>query len=105
MGRETLQGQVVHCIFSVILQYICLEKEVSRLFEKVYKFYIETLTPIETGDRLLTGKDVMEILGIPQGPKVGDALEALEEARCEGKVATREEAEAYLKEWYANFCP
>ncbi len=82
-----------------------LEKEVSRLFEKVYKFYIETLTPIETGEKLLTGKDVMEILGIPQGPKVGDALEALEEARCEGKVATREEAEAYLKEWYTNFCP
>ena len=81
-----------------------LEKEVSTLFDKVYRFYIEILTPLEKETRLLSGRDVMDILGIPEGPMVGKALEALEEARVEGVISTREEAETYLREWFATSC-
>jgi poly(A) polymerase len=48
---------------------------------------------------LLTGQDVMTLLGISPGPKVGEALAFVKEAEAVGDVATREEAEALLKNY------
>jgi poly(A) polymerase len=45
---------------------------------------------------LLRGDDVMRLLGISPGPRVGRALRAVEEAHALGDVADRDEAEAYL---------
>jgi putative nucleotidyltransferase with HDIG domain len=47
--------------------------------------------------RLLSGYEVMEILGTGPGPLVGRALRALEEAQAAGEISSREEAIAYLK--------
>jgi tRNA nucleotidyltransferase/poly(A) polymerase len=44
------------------------------------------------GRNLVTGKDLMETLGIPQGPEVGRLLRLLEEARVEGGIRNRDEA-------------
>jgi tRNA nucleotidyltransferase/poly(A) polymerase len=46
--------------------------------------------------RLLTGEDIQRILGIPPGPAVGKELAAIREAQVEGRVGTREEAEAWI---------
>ncbi len=46
---------------------------------------------------LLNGEEVMKILGIRPGPEVKKALELLIDAQAEGRIATREEAEEYLK--------
>ncbi|HSR13776.1 MAG TPA: HD domain-containing protein, partial [Thermodesulfobacteriota bacterium] len=46
---------------------------------------------------LLTGEEVMEHLRLPQGEKVGKALERLREAEAEGRIRTREEALEFLK--------
>ena len=46
--------------------------------------------------RLLTGGEVQELLGIPAGPKVGEALAAVRQAQVDGTVRTREEALALL---------
>jgi putative nucleotidyltransferase with HDIG domain len=46
---------------------------------------------------LLTGKDVMALLGLEPGPRVGDMLEAVREAQAEGQVRTREEALELLR--------
>jgi tRNA nucleotidyltransferase/poly(A) polymerase len=46
--------------------------------------------------RLLGGGDVQQILGIPPGPEVGRALEAVRAAQVDGTVRTREEAIALL---------
>lgn len=46
--------------------------------------------------RLLTGQEVQELLGIPAGPKVGEALSAVRQAQVDGTVRTREEAVALL---------
>ncbi|MDY0004673.1 MAG: CCA tRNA nucleotidyltransferase [Polyangia bacterium] len=54
----------------------------------------ETLRP----PRLLPG-DALIALGVPRGPAVGRALEALEDAQLEGLVRSREEAEAWLRAW------
>jgi poly(A) polymerase len=50
---------------------------------------------------LLRGEDVIG-LGVPRGPKVGEALAALEEAQLEGVVSTRSAAEALVR---ARFFP
>ena len=46
---------------------------------------------------LITGRDVMSVLGIGPGPRVGDALEQVREAQAEGQVRTRQEALEYLR--------
>lgn len=48
---------------------------------------------------LLTGNDVMKLLNVSPGPKVGEALEVLREAEAVGDAASREEAEALLKNY------
>ena len=44
------------------------------------------------GNRLVTGRELIDALGIPPGPTVGRLLRRLEEARVEGKVSDRAEA-------------
>ena len=46
---------------------------------------------------LLDGKEVMEVLRIPQGKALGTFLERLREAEIAGKVQTKEEALKFLK--------
>jgi len=41
---------------------------------------------------LITGKDIMKILKIPSGPKVGEIKSKIEESYLDGKISTREEA-------------
>ena len=47
--------------------------------------------------RLITGVDVMSVLGFPPGPKVGEILEAVAVAQVEGQVVTRQEALSFIK--------
>jgi tRNA nucleotidyltransferase/poly(A) polymerase len=52
--------------------------------------------------RLLSGDDVIALLGITPGPTVGQALEALEEEIEAGSVTTVDEARAFLGEWWSE---
>jgi putative nucleotidyltransferase with HDIG domain len=55
-----------------------------------------SLTPDELRPApLATGRDVMA-LGVPQGPRVGELIRALEEEQLEGNLTTREQALAWL---------
>ena len=45
---------------------------------------------------ILGGNDLLA-MGAPQGPRVGELLNALLDARLDGLVSTREEEEAYVK--------
>lgn len=47
---------------------------------------------------LLSGLEVMQLLDVPPGPRVGAALEAVEEARADGIVRTAEEAVRWVRE-------
>jgi poly(A) polymerase len=51
--------------------------------------------------RLLTGDDLKE-LGVPAGPRFAELLTALEDAQLEGKIGTRAEAEALVKEAFSG---
>ena len=46
--------------------------------------------------RLVTGQDVMKLLSLPPGPKIGEILEAVALAQVEGKVRDRAGALAFL---------
>ena len=52
--------------------------------------------------RLLSGNDVVELLGIAPGPAVGQALEALEEEVEAGEVTTIDAARAFLTAWWSQ---
>ena len=49
-------------------------------------------TVSEKIQRLVTGQDLMQELGLEPGPRVGLLLERINEARAAGEVSTREEA-------------
>ncbi|MBM4442280.1 MAG: hypothetical protein FJ027_17825, partial [Candidatus Rokubacteria bacterium] len=46
----------------------------------------------------LRGDDVIA-LGVPPGPRVAAALEALRDARLDGEVSERSEEEAFVRAW------
>ncbi|GAA5502430.1 A-adding tRNA nucleotidyltransferase [Deinococcus xinjiangensis] len=48
---------------------------------------------------LLSGSEIMVLLGLEAGPKVGQAVRALAEAAALGEVADAEEARAFLLDW------
>ena len=51
--------------------------------------------------RLLTGDEVMDLLGLDPGPRVGEALALLDEAVAVGDVSERDGAVAYLRRYAA----
>ena len=48
--------------------------------------------------RFLTGRDIMTILSIGEGPEVGRLLAALREAQAAGEVADAEAAKTFIRE-------
>jgi poly(A) polymerase len=60
---------------------------------------LEVLEEAPPKPPLLTGNDVMMLLGLSPGPRVGQALELLKEAEAVGDATTREEAEALLRNY------
>jgi poly(A) polymerase len=51
---------------------------------------------------VLSGHDVMELLGVEPGAAVGQALDALEEEVEAGEIATPDEARAFLRDWWGE---
>jgi len=73
--------------------YDDLERRIAQLAEK------ERLDAIRPE---LDGRQIMEILGIPPGPLVGEAYRHMLEIRMEEGVLGSEAAERRLRDWYAD---
>lgn len=67
---------------------------VGALFTAYFDAPHEAVAP----PRLLTGRDIMELLGQPPGHEIGRLLALLEEAQAAGEVTTREQASAFIRE-------
>ncbi len=52
--------------------------------------------------RLLSGEVVQRLLGVEPGPRVGEALAAVEAAQVDGEVADRDDAERLLRRRFAG---
>jgi hypothetical protein len=59
-----------------------------ELLEK-YKLAKETLKPLE---KLLSGDEIMKLLGINAGKKLGEIIKELKEAQISGDVVSKEDA-------------
>ena len=77
-----------------------LDADLARLWENVHIFYQDWLKPVKMRPRLLTGHDLQRIFELSPGPLIGRSLDALEEARVEGAVSTRDDAVSWLKAWF-----
>jgi poly(A) polymerase len=66
-----------------------------RLARSVWSAVGKTPVP-----RLLSGDEVMELLGLEPGADVGRALDALEEEVEAGEIHTADEARAFLRDWW-----
>ena len=61
------------------------------------KRFLDDSDPVAHPTSLVTGQDLMRTLNIPPGPRIGRLLAALQLARAEQKVNTREDALAFAK--------
>ena len=65
-----------------------MEEELARLYHYLETVRAEHVMPVQTGPPLLTGRDLIERLGLVPGPLFKEILAAVEEARMEGNVRT-----------------
>ncbi|MBC8208238.1 MAG: HD domain-containing protein [Desulfobulbaceae bacterium] len=73
-----------------------LEAELVQLLDQVLEVYEQTLKPVLSGPRLLTGADLIHEFSLTPGPMFAEILNGLELARIEGEVADRSEALAWV---------
>ena len=69
-----------------------VEKVLADLADTAYHFLKERLEPQELEPRLLTGHDLIKVLGLEPGPRFREILTAVEEAQWEGAIQSRGEA-------------
>jgi putative nucleotidyltransferase with HDIG domain len=67
------------------------------VYEQARRMMLETPPGVVRPARLLTGDDLID-LGYVPGPRFGEILEALRDAQLEGRLATREDALALVRE-------
>ena len=74
-----------------------LESRVAGLWRLLARVQRERVAPVQNGPPLITGHDLIRELGLPTGPLFKRILSAVELARMEGSVASREEALALAR--------
>ena len=68
------------------------------LLENYWEKPEESVSP----PRLVDGHELMRVLGMEPGPRLGQLLEAIREAQATGKVSSREQALEYARSWIAG---
>lgn len=92
-----------HPWFQELLQLFWLDIEGSEpsdfsLYDNIISDYDQFLNQHpRPAKKLLSGDDVMKILGVGPGEEVGKALQALQDAQIRKEVTTKAEAKAFLK--------
>ncbi len=72
-----------------------LQVVIGRLLDRYYHARDRVINP----PVLLSGRDIIKTIDIPEGPLVGKCLEALREAEVVGAVTNREQALDFVKSW------
>mgnify|MGYP002627000695 CR=1 FL=1 len=65
--------------------------------------YLEQKNDMKPLEKLLDGRDIMEILHINQCPELGKIIKALKEAQLSGDVNTKQEAVDFVKNIKAEY--
>lgn len=69
--------------------------------EKLLDYYNEILPALDEMPKLLDGKEIMEILKIKAGPRLGEIIDELKEAQIEGIVASKDDAIKFVKDKFS----
>lgn len=69
-----------------------LQAVIGRLLDRFYHAHAQVVAP----PALLNGSDVMQILQIPPGKRIGELLNELREAQAVGEVTTRDQAVEFI---------
>lgn len=76
-------------------QWLVQVERVVVLLDAYFTHYDQIVAP----QPLLSGNDLMAVLGIPAGPVIGEMLDALREAQVAGQVISREDALRFASEY------
>lgn len=63
---------------------------------KLLNDYLSTYKDMKPLEKLIDGKEIMELLQIKQSPKLGEIIKALQEAQISSEVNTKEEAVEFV---------
>ncbi len=101
MKDSTLKRFLSGPDFDLLLELHRLDRISSRGDLSAWEFCRDALAAMSEEDLrpapLLTGRDLMR-MGYPRGPLVGVILEEVETAQLDGEIASRDEAEAWVRE-------
>ncbi|MEW6221195.1 MAG: HD domain-containing protein [Thermodesulfobacteriota bacterium] len=78
------------------------EAALAALFAEVDTLARERVRPVLAQPRLLTGRHLIDLFGLAPGPIFARILQALEEAQVDGRIRTRQQAEAFVRDWLAR---
>ncbi len=76
-----------------------MEEELAALFDEIIEARRQYIDPALHGKKLLTGNDLIEKFNLQPGPVFSCILSDLEIAQVEGKVVSREDAMAWLRQY------
>ncbi len=79
-----------------------MEKQLAFLFAGLDDLYGETIKPVLSGPKLLTGHDLIDTLGLVPGPLFREILAALDLAVVERKVKQKDEALDWVRAYLAR---
>lgn len=74
-------------------------KKMIDLIKKLYNLYLDYEKKDKTAN-IMNGTEVMQFLGLSQGPIIGKLLRSLKEMCLAGEINTKEEAKEFLKKYY-----
>jgi len=72
------------------------DKSIQTRVASLWEYFLGTYQA-HVANPLLTGHDIMETLSVNPGPRVGELLRLVEEARADGIISSREQALEYLR--------
>ena len=75
------------------------EKHLKKVREEYEHAHFENLLP-SAQEEFLSGKEIMDILGIPAGKEVGEIKSALRDAQLSNEIRTKEEAMKWIQQNY-----
>lgn len=87
--------QKVGTVFSAIALLAMAQGSAPQEMSQLVSRFLDPIDPIAHPTPILSGQDLMTALQLPAGPQIGRLLAALQLARAEGKIITRQDALDY----------
>ena len=68
--------------------------------DRLMEFYFNSLEELKPLEKLLSGEEIMQILNINAGPKLGKIIKRIQEEQLDGNIQTKEQAVKFITDNY-----